>query len=66
MFWTAILKLALYALEEFGDDIVKSTKNPFDDVALKAVVNALKLYTNTSNHSRKSSSSTHPTPSLLD
>jgi hypothetical protein len=43
MFWTAILKIALYALEEFGDDIVKSTKNPFDDVALKAVVNALKL-----------------------
>ncbi len=43
MFWNAVLKLALYALEEFGDDIVKSTKNPFDDVALKAVVNALKL-----------------------
>jgi hypothetical protein len=43
MFWTALLNVLVYALETYGDDIVKSTKNPFDDVALKALISALKL-----------------------
>jgi hypothetical protein len=44
MFWTALLNVLVYALETYGDDIVKSTKNPFDDVALKAILSALKVF----------------------
>jgi hypothetical protein len=43
MFWNALLNVLVYALETYGDDIVKSTKNPFDDVALKAILGTLKV-----------------------
>lgn len=43
MFWNALLNVIVYALEMYGDDIVKSTSNPFDDVALKAILGTLKV-----------------------
>jgi hypothetical protein len=40
--WNAVIKVLIYVFEEFGDDIVKSTQNPIDDVALKALLGVLK------------------------
>lgn len=42
MVWVAVIKVVSYVLEEFGDDIVKSTKNPIDDIALKTILGALR------------------------
>lgn len=43
MFWDAVLETALFVLEKFGEKIVKSTENSIDDLALKALISALRL-----------------------
>jgi hypothetical protein len=43
MFWNALLRTVLFALEEYGENIAKSTENKIDDVVLKALISALRL-----------------------
>ena len=43
MYWNILISALVYILETHGEEIVKDTKNPFDDVALQAVKQALKL-----------------------
>ncbi|XVJ50900.1 MAG: hypothetical protein HEQ32_01940 [Vampirovibrio sp.] len=43
MFVWKIVSFGLVSvLEKYGDEIANNTKNPFDDIAIKAIVTVLK------------------------
>jgi len=43
MYWHILISAIIFVLETHGEAIAKDTKNPFDDLAIQALIKALKL-----------------------
>lgn len=43
MYWKILISAVIFVLETHGEAIAKDTKNPFDDLAIQALIKTLKL-----------------------